>query len=52
MDIIPLLHPPHTVILSEAKDLDFCCCPSLNNIHNTNIQVINKIRSDYSDFES
>jgi hypothetical protein len=19
--------PPHTVILSEAKDLDFCCCP-------------------------
>ena len=38
--------PPHTVILSEAKDPDFRCCPSLNNIFNTNIQVLRSAQDD------
>jgi hypothetical protein len=38
--------PPHTVILSEAKDLDFFCCPSFIDVFNTNIQVLRSAQDD------
>ena len=38
--------PPHTVILSGAKDPDFCCCPSFIDVFNTNIQVLRFAQDD------